>query len=501
MKQASIAALLLATTALCPSRAAQINVYTDDGTAVTISGQINVDDFEAFKIKAGPLGSKAVVVLSSPGGNVVAAIQIGEFIRLRGWATAVLDECDSACAMIWLGGVNRVMAPTAKIGFHAASVNGQEKGIGNALVGAYLNRIGLGYDAVAFATAASPNDITYLTPSEAKRVGIDVRVIEPKSTQQANTQPTPPPPALVPPLEITPRPVTPQYVKPQQQDGGPPTFIAPIGQVNYLSRHPYQKNGTVEEQVSFLITNLFNIWNSDYIKGMEDMYWNYLNYYGKYTSLTEAMEDKEKFLARWPNRNYKIRQNSMSVQCRPDGFFQTDTVITQCDAKGIVDWEATNTIKRSIGEAAFEYSFRPYPQSVWSPSDNQKLDLRIASEISTVRQRKVTDRGPMEFKLVCKPYRDGPRLPYNSGVQVTTSWSLTDAQLYRPRHGNDTVTLLGTLVNPQRKSIATNVFAYRHEWNCVGERAQACWSVGMPDACLDADFNPNFVPGQNAHAG
>jgi hypothetical protein len=48
----------------------------------------------------------------------------------------VLDECYSACASIWLAGTPRMMAPQAKIGFHAASVNGQEKGRGNPLVGA-----------------------------------------------------------------------------------------------------------------------------------------------------------------------------------------------------------------------------------------------------------------------------------------------------------------------------------------------------------------------------
>ncbi len=36
-----------------------------------------------------------------------------------------MDECYSAFASIWLVGTPRMMAPEAKIGFHAASVNGQ----------------------------------------------------------------------------------------------------------------------------------------------------------------------------------------------------------------------------------------------------------------------------------------------------------------------------------------------------------------------------------------
>jgi len=76
----------------------------------------------------------------------------------------------------------------------------------------------------------------------------------------------------------------------------------------------------------------------------------------------------------------------MSVQCKPDGYFDTGTVITQCYAKGITDWEVTNATKRSTGSATFEYRFRPYPLSVWSPSDSQNLDLRIVSETSAVTQ-------------------------------------------------------------------------------------------------------------------
>jgi hypothetical protein len=48
------------------------------------------------------------------------------------------------------------MSPQARIGFHAASMEGQETGLGNTLVGAYLNKIGLPYAAVIYITKASP---------------------------------------------------------------------------------------------------------------------------------------------------------------------------------------------------------------------------------------------------------------------------------------------------------------------------------------------------------
>jgi ATP-dependent protease ClpP protease subunit len=181
MKAVAALSALLASAA-SPVLGAQIDARNE---VIHLVGQINSNDFEVFKVKAGQMG-KGAVILDSPGGSLLAALQIGEMIRLRGWSTYVVGECSSACAMIWLGGVQRYMTPTAKIGFHAASVNGQEKGMGNALVGAYLNRIGLGYEAVIFATTASPDDITYLTPDDAKRVGIEVSVVSSIGVPQAS---------------------------------------------------------------------------------------------------------------------------------------------------------------------------------------------------------------------------------------------------------------------------------------------------------------------------
>jgi hypothetical protein len=113
-----------------------------------------------------------------PGGSAVAGIQIGESIRLKGFTTVVAGNarCASACAIAWLGGTPRLMSAEARVGFHAAysSETGQETGVGNALVGAYLNKIGLSYSAVIFITQAAPNSMTWLSIADAGKRGIDV---------------------------------------------------------------------------------------------------------------------------------------------------------------------------------------------------------------------------------------------------------------------------------------------------------------------------------------
>src|SRR5262245_16313159 len=118
MKGAFLAALLMGS-----ALPAYADVVIEDikpiGQAISIVGEIGPNDFEQFKLKASPLVGKRMVALNSPGGNVFAALQIGEFIRLRGWLTFVFGECDSACALIWLAGTPRMMMSNAKVGFHA----------------------------------------------------------------------------------------------------------------------------------------------------------------------------------------------------------------------------------------------------------------------------------------------------------------------------------------------------------------------------------------------
>ena len=97
---------------------------------------------------------------------------------LRGFATAVAPGtlCASACALTWLAGSPRYFDITSKLGFHAAYqvVDGKatESGVGNALVGAYLNQIGLPDNAIVYVTSAPPEGIEWLTPqTETPKVG------------------------------------------------------------------------------------------------------------------------------------------------------------------------------------------------------------------------------------------------------------------------------------------------------------------------------------------
>jgi len=152
--------------------------------------------------KTGSL-SAAIIRLESNGGSLVAGIQIGETIRLKGFQTLVPAgaRCASACAMAWLGGTQRFMGPNARIGLHLASnaKSAQGTGVANALLGAYLNRVGLPYSAVVYITQSVPQSVTWLSIADAKRLGIEVSPLDSAASVPAQTPArTPPasPPAM-----------------------------------------------------------------------------------------------------------------------------------------------------------------------------------------------------------------------------------------------------------------------------------------------------------------
>lgn len=180
----NLLALLLLTSAW-PSYAAQVVVY--DGTsglpAIGINGPIEETDVEQFEALSSTRNN-AVVLLRSGGGKMAPAIRIGEMIKAKGYPTVVKDFCVSSCALIWLAGSKRFMTPSARIGLHQAyNATGQPDGMGNAILGSYMTRLGLGYSAVVYATQANPHDVRWLTVDDAKRVGIAVIVLDPKVFQ------------------------------------------------------------------------------------------------------------------------------------------------------------------------------------------------------------------------------------------------------------------------------------------------------------------------------
>jgi hypothetical protein len=162
---------LAATITLAPQTPGRPNVITVEGPLVSVDG-------DQFTARAASLNS-AIVVFSSDGGSLVAGLRIGEAIHRKGFSTFVPDgrRCASACALAWLGGVERFIGADASIGLHAAydPTSGEETG--SSVVGAYLTKIGLPYEAISYFTRAGPNETTWLNMADVAQRGVRVTLL------------------------------------------------------------------------------------------------------------------------------------------------------------------------------------------------------------------------------------------------------------------------------------------------------------------------------------
>ena len=78
---------------------------------------------EAIKKAAASGCNSPAVLLESLGGTLLDGLSLGQSIRGAGLKTIARAECASACALIFLGGVERMLlGPQARIGFHQAAV-------------------------------------------------------------------------------------------------------------------------------------------------------------------------------------------------------------------------------------------------------------------------------------------------------------------------------------------------------------------------------------------
>lgn len=173
-----------------PARSADMHYRYDNGVnVISISGRIDDDDGARFKRIAAPMSGTTLVVLNSNGGSVIEGLIIGETIHSKSYDTGVPAGavCASSCGLIWLAGSTRYAAANAHIGFHAAYVRDgdeqREAGAGNALIGAYLARLGLSYKAVVFVTSSAPDEIAWMDANDARRIGVRAVVVPVHATE------------------------------------------------------------------------------------------------------------------------------------------------------------------------------------------------------------------------------------------------------------------------------------------------------------------------------
>ena len=152
-------------------------------TVIQIYGHINPGDLATFVRYTENVDPAAtLVIVTGPGGNLVAGIGMGLRIHLKKLIVGVMGDCASSCALIWIGAEtgrkfiyhSRPIAVTA-LCFHQASefMHGPPSASGNASIGKYFATLGYNRDMVEWATTADPNHRLCLTPELLKKFNID----------------------------------------------------------------------------------------------------------------------------------------------------------------------------------------------------------------------------------------------------------------------------------------------------------------------------------------
>ncbi|MGL4439698.1 MAG: hypothetical protein ACRCUE_10510 [Bosea sp. (in: a-proteobacteria)] len=161
---------------------------------IVASGEIQLDSDDKFirfiKAEVFPQKITSVVLMSSPGGNLVGSLKLGVVIRQLGFSVMVGQvsggsfmsaRCFSACAYTLAGGRGRIVPEGSQVGVHKAWTNERPMRdiVGSGTIGArvsvegytpvverYLKLMGVSQQLMALADATPSSDIRILSRSE-----------------------------------------------------------------------------------------------------------------------------------------------------------------------------------------------------------------------------------------------------------------------------------------------------------------------------------------------
>ncbi len=179
---AFLALFALADLGLAQSNRPDPCTFVIAGQITSLSPQLVKDQYALLNNGIPEKCSSRLAQLNSDGGDITAAIEIGIFLRRQETWTIVPRNavCASACALVFLGGVNRITA--GKLGIHRPySTKLSESSTAsktafeslNLAVSQYLKQMNIP-DAVLWAmNAVPPGEIKWLTRDERERFQID----------------------------------------------------------------------------------------------------------------------------------------------------------------------------------------------------------------------------------------------------------------------------------------------------------------------------------------
>ena len=166
------------------------------GQMLEFSGGITFGVAQEFELLLDTARGVRTVRLNSIGGRILEAQKMSDVIKARGLSTYVMQDCLSACTIVFLGGKERFMLPTARLGFHQPAFRGMTAAARRSAIAteqARLQRFGLSRAFAERATTATPNGMWYPDKDELVREHVVTKIFQPPP--RPNPPATPPPPA------------------------------------------------------------------------------------------------------------------------------------------------------------------------------------------------------------------------------------------------------------------------------------------------------------------
>jgi hypothetical protein len=194
-----------------------------NGQTLEFSGGITFGVAQELERFLNAMAAVRTVRLNSAGGRVLEAQKMSDLIRSRNLATFVAKDCLSACTIVFLGGKERFMFPTARLGFHQPAFRGMTAADRSAAIATeeqrLQDRFGLSKEFAERANSAVPSGMWYPDKDELVRERVVTRLITPRPQPPAagsNAAPavgtpvataTPPAPAAgIPSISVAPVP-------------------------------------------------------------------------------------------------------------------------------------------------------------------------------------------------------------------------------------------------------------------------------------------------------
>jgi hypothetical protein len=141
------------------------------GREMEYSGKIAFGASSALRSALNENPGVAVLHLNSNGGSVGWARQMQYLVHERGLTTVIDSHCLSACALVFLAGRERYLAPGAKLGFHresAPEMSQAEINMVEETDAQYMKAMGISSDFVDKAFSISSSNIWIPTADELK---------------------------------------------------------------------------------------------------------------------------------------------------------------------------------------------------------------------------------------------------------------------------------------------------------------------------------------------